>query len=262
MTYSPYPLTIDFSGKTICITGATSGIGLACAEAFIHAGATVIGTGRRTERLDALRKQYGEQFVALPLDVTNREAVFAALAGEQVDILVNNAGLALSLTSADHAQLDDWETMVDTNIKGVLYCTKTLLPEMVTRKQGHIINIGSIAGSYAYPGGSVYGATKAFLKQFTLNLRADLIGTPVRVTNIEPGMVHTEFSQVRFKGDEAKADEVYAGATPLTAEDIAQNVLWVASLPPHVNINRIEVMPTCQASSALAIARTAAKSPR
>lgn len=255
MTYSPYALTTDFSGKTVCITGATSGIGLACAEAFMEAGATVIGTGRRKERLDALAAKHGAKFAPLPLDITDREAVFAALAGEQVDILVNNAGLALTLAGADHANLDDWETMVDTNIKGVLYCTKTLLPEMVARKQGHIINIGSVAGTYPYPGGSVYGATKAFLKQFSLNLRADLIGTPIRVTNIEPGMVHTDFSTVRFKGDTARAEETYAGAEPLTAGDIAQNVLWVASLPPHVNINRIEVMPTCQASAPLAVVR-------
>ena len=256
MTQTPYPLATDFSGKTVCITGATAGIGLACAEAFIAAGATVIGTGRRKERLDAIAAKHGASFVPLQLDVTDRDGVFSALAGEQVDILVNNAGLALSLSGADHANLDDWEVMVDTNIKGVLYCTKTLLPEMVARKQGHIINIGSVAGTYPYPGSSVYGATKAFLQQFSLNLRADLIGSPIRVTNIEPGMVQTDFSTVRFKGDAERANNIYAGAEPLRAEDIAQNVLWVASLPPHVNINRIEVMPICQAPASLAIART------
>lgn len=255
MTYTPYPLTTDFSGKTVCITGVTAGIGLACAEAFMAAGATVLGTGRRTERLDALVAKHGEQFIACPLDVTNREAVFKALAGEQVDILVNNAGLALGLESADHGNLDEWEIMIDTNIKGVLYCTKTLLPEMVARGHGHIINIGSIAGSYSYPGGAVYGATKAFIERFSLSLRADLVGKPIRVTNIEPGLVQTDFSQVRFKGDTEKANALYANTVPLTAQDIAQHVFWAASLPAHVNVNRIEVMPTVQAPSALTVAR-------
>lgn len=255
MTHTPYPLTTDFSGLTVCITGATSGIGLACAEAFIAAGATVLGTGRRKERLDALTAQHGKAFVPIWLDVTDSNAVFDKLAGEQVDILVNNAGLALGLADAVHADLADWETMIDTNIKGVLYCTKTVLPEMQVRKHGHIINIGSIAGTYPYPCGNVYGATKAFIKQFSLNLRADLLGTPIRVTNVEPGLVHTAFSEVRFKGDTERAEEMYKNTQPLTAEDIAQTVLWAASLPPHVNINRIEVMPTTQASAALSVAR-------
>lgn len=251
----PYPLTTDFSGKTVCITGATAGIGLACVEAFIAAGATVIGTGRRQERLDVLAAQHGASFIPLRLDVTDRAAVFKALAGEQVDILVNNAGLGLGLDRADHASLDDWETMVDTNIKGVMYCTKTVLPEMVARGQGHIINIGSTAGTYAYAGSNVYGATKAFIERFSMNLRIDLLGMPIRVTNIEPGMVETDFSTVRFKGDAAKAKGVYAGTTPLTAQDVAQNVLWVASLPAHVNINRIELMPTCQSPGGPVVAR-------
>lgn len=250
-----YPLTTDFTGTTVCVTGATSGIGLACAEAFLALGATVIATGRRKERLDALAQEHGDKVIPLQLDVTDREAVFSTLVGEQVDILVNNAGLALGLERADHASLDDWETMVDTNIKGVLYCTKTLLPEMVARGHGHIINLGSIAGTYPYAGGNVYGATKAFLEQFSLNLRADLVGMPIRVTNIEPGMVETDFSEVRFKGDAERAAQVYAGSTPLTAEDIAQAVLWCASLPAHVNINRLEVMPTCQAPSGPKVAQ-------
>lgn len=255
MAYSPYPLTTDFSGVTVCITGATAGIGLACAEAFLARGATVIATGRRKERLDALAQEHGEKLVPLRLDVTDRQAVFDTLVGEQVDILVNNAGLALGLERADHASLDDWETMVDTNIKGVLYCTKTLLPEMVSRGHGHIINLGSIAGTYPYAGGNVYGATKAFLEKFSLNLRAELVETGVRVTNIEPGMVETEFSERRFKGDSARAAEVYAGSTPLTAADIAEAVLWCASLPVHVNINRLELMPSCQAPSGPRVVR-------
>ncbi|MCH2545988.1 MAG: SDR family NAD(P)-dependent oxidoreductase [Alphaproteobacteria bacterium] len=255
MANPTYPLTTDFTGIVVCITGATAGIGLACAEAFLESGASVIGTGRRKERLDVIAKKYGNAFTPLVLDVTRRDDVFSALAGEQVDILVNNAGLALGLEKAAHGSLEDWETMIDTNIKGVLYCTKTLLPEMVARNHGHIINIGSIAGTYPYPGGNVYGATKAFLKQFSLNLRADLLGKPIRVTNIEPGMVHTEFSKVRFKDDDARAEALYEGVAALTAQDIAQNVLWAASLPTHVNINRIEVMPTQQASAPLAVHR-------
>jgi len=258
MTYTPYPLTSDFTGLTVCITGATAGIGLACAETFLAKGATVIATGRRKEKLDALRAEHGERLIPIQLDVTDREAVFKALAGEQVDILVNNAGLAQGLERADHANPDDWDVMVDTNIKGVLHCTKTLLPEMVARGHGHIINIGSIAGTYPYAGGNVYGATKAFLEQFSLNLRADLLGMDIRVTNIEPGMVETEFSKVRFKGDEERAKAVYNDSTPLTAEDIAEAVLWCASLPQHVNINRLEVMPTCQAPSGPKVARKGA----
>lgn len=249
-----YPIQ-DFSGKTVLVTGATSGIGKACAEAFLKAGASVIATGRREALLKELADAYAGKVTTLVLDITDKAAVEAAFTKLSPDVLVNNAGLALGLERADAAALEDWETMVDTNIKGVLYATRTLLPNMVARGMGHIINIGSIAGSYAYPGGNVYGATKAFIKQFSLNLRADLVGTPIRVTNIEPGMVETDFSAVRFKGDTEKAGSVYAGANALTAEDIAQAVFWSASLPAHVNINRIEVMPVSQASAALNVAR-------
>lgn len=171
----------------------------------------------------------------------------------KIDILVNNAGLALGLEPAHQADLTDWNRMVDTNIKGLYLMTRKILPGMVERKSGHIINIGSIAGNYAYPGGNAYGATKAFVKQFSRNLRADLLGTQVRVTNIEPGLAETEFSLVRFHGDKDKADNVYKGANPLTAEDIAESVLWAAEQPQHVNINSIELMPTSQAWAALAI---------
>jgi 3-hydroxy acid dehydrogenase / malonic semialdehyde reductase len=199
---------------------------------------------------------------ALQLDVRDRAAVEEAIAGlpaewAAIDLLVNNAGLALGLEPAQRASLDDWDGMVDTNVKGVLYVTRAVLPGMVERGRGHIVNIGSTAGSWPYPGGNVYGASKAFVRQFSLNLRADLLKTPVRVTDVEPGLVGgTEFSAVRFKGDDARAGGVYAGTTPLTADDIAEAVHWVATLPPHVNVNTLELMPVCQSFAGLAIARS------
>lgn len=255
-----YPLRYDFSGVTVIVTGATSGIGFATAQAFLAAGARVITTGRRADKLQELSEAHPGKVLPLTLDITDREAVdkaFAALPApfDAPELLVNNAGLALGLERADQASLEDWEIMVDTNIKGVLYATRALLPGMVARGRGHIINIGSIAGSYPYPGGNVYGATKAFLKQFSLNLKADLIGTPIRVTNIEPGMVETDFSKVRFKGDSERAESVYADTQPLVAEDIAHTVFWAASLPSHVNINRLEIMPVSQAPAALSVNR-------
>jgi len=185
------------------------------------------------------------------------DALAAWLNDEQqsVDLLLNNAGLALGLESAAQASLEDWQTMVDTNILGLIRLTRALLPAMVAAKRGHIINLGSIAGSYPYPGGNTYGATKAFVAQFSLNLRADLAGTGIRVTNIEPGMAETEFSVVRFNGDQQKADAVYQGLQPLSAEDIAECIAWAANLPAHVNINRIEVMPTCQSFGPLVVSR-------
>jgi 3-hydroxy acid dehydrogenase / malonic semialdehyde reductase len=208
-----------------------------------------------------LHEELGERFLPWVLDLTDPTAVsglpdaFPA-AWRNIAILVNNAGLALGLDPAQSAAIDDWERMVATNISGLLRLTRAILPGMVARNQGLIINIGSTAGTYPYPGGNVYGATKAFVKQFSLNLRADLLGTGVRVTNLEPGLAGgSEFSTVRFGGDQGRADQVYADTAPLTPEDIAETVSWVSALPPHVNINRIEMMPVCQASGPLAVSR-------
>lgn len=243
--------------KTILITGATSGFGAACAKRFAAEGWQLVLTGRRTERLEQLRAELGaavRRIVAL--DVRDRQSVFEKLGVlENVDLLLNNAGLALGLEPAWEVAIDDWETMVDTNIKGLMYCTRAVLPQMAARNRGHIINIGSTAGSWPYPGGNVYGGTKAFVQQFSRNLRADLLGKKIRVTNLEPGMAESEFSNVRFKGDAAKAAQVYRGAEPLRPEDIAEIVFWVASQPPHVNINAIEVMPVDQAWAHLAVHR-------
>ncbi|MBD3648184.1 MAG: SDR family NAD(P)-dependent oxidoreductase, partial [Pseudomonadales bacterium] len=172
-----------------------------------------------------------------------------------VEILVNNAGLALGLEGADAVDVDHWETMVDTNVKGLMYCTRAFLPGMVSRGGGHVVNVGSVAASWPYPGGNAYGGTKAFVQQFSRNLRTDLQGKNIRVTNVEPGMCETEFSVVRFGGDETKAGQVYAGMQPLTAADIAEIIFWVTSLPPHVNVNQLEVMPTAQAWSPFAVHR-------
>lgn len=250
------------SYSVFCITGATAGFGTAIARRVAVLGPVrLILIGRREERLNDLAAELSVPTLCLPLDVRDREAVTAALTTlpadfAAVDVLVNNAGLALGLEPADRCALDDWETMVDTNIKGLLYVTRALLPQMVARNQGHIVNIGSIAGTYPYPGGNVYGATKAAVNHFSLNLLSDLVRTKVRVTNIEPGLCGgSEFSEVRFKGDKAAAAQVYAGTTPLTSEDVADAVLWAVKQPPHVNINRIEMMPTCQAPAGLAVHR-------
>ncbi len=248
----------------VFVTGATAGFGAAIARRFIHEGHRVIATGRRQDRLDALRTELGEKVFTLALDVRDRagvEAITTQLpeAFRAIDVLVNNAGLALGLEPAYKASLDDWETMIDTNVRALVHMTRALLPGMVERGRGHVVNLGSIAGEFPYPGGNVYGATKAFVEQFSLNLRADLLGTPVRVTNIEPGLCGgTEFSSVRFHGDGAKADQIYAGTEPLTAEDIADTIYWAASRPAHVNINSIQVMPVCQAFGPLAVKRSSA----
>ncbi len=238
--------------QTILITGVTAGFGLATAKIFSDLGYKVIGTGRRKERLEQLEKEI-KNFVPLHFDVRNNDEVIKHLAHLDVDILVNNAGLALGLEAAHEVNLDDWDVMIDTNIKGLTYVTRAILPNMVKKRKGHVINIGSIAGSYPYPGGNAYGGTKAFVKQFSLNLRADLSGTNVRVTCIEPGLAETEFSLVRFKGDSEKSSEVYAKKNPLLAEDIAECIRWVATLPSHVNINRVEVMPTSQSPTRLTV---------
>jgi NADP-dependent 3-hydroxy acid dehydrogenase YdfG len=241
---------------TILITGATSGFGAACARRFACEGQQLILAGRRRERLEQLRDELGAAVTELlVLDVRDRRAVAEMLAGAKVDVLLNNAGLALGLEPAWEVDLDDWETMVDTNVKGVMYCTRAVLPGMVARNHGHVINIGSTAGSWPYPGNNVYGATKAFVEQFTRNLRADLLGTRVRATCLAPGMAQTEFSNVRFKGDEARADRVYAGAEPLRAEDIAELAWLVTSLPEHVNVNTLEVMSIDQSWGHLAVQR-------
>ena len=243
--------------SSIFITGATSGFGAATARRFAKDGWSIVITGRREDRLHALAEELSAQAKVLPLvlDVQDRAAVEAAVAAlpeefNQLRALVNNAGLALGTTAAQDCDLDDWDTMVDTNIKGMLYCTRLLLPRLIAHGAGAgIVNLGSVAGDYPYPGSHVYGATKAFLKQFSLSLRSDLLGTGVRVTNIEPGLSESEFSVVRFGGDKAKADAVYAGTEPLTPDDIAESIHWTLNQPKHVNINRIQLMATCQAFS-------------
>jgi 3-hydroxy acid dehydrogenase / malonic semialdehyde reductase len=239
--------------RTVFITGASSGFGLAAARRFAARGDRVVAAGRRTDRLRSLAGQLGRDvLLPLALDVRDRASVQRVVTElppdfAQVDILVNNAGLALGLEPAQEAELDEWDQMIDTNCAGLVYMTRALLPQMVARGTGHIVNLGSIAGTYPYPGGNVYGATKAFVHQFSLNLRSDLHGTGVRVTSVEPGLSGgTEFSQVRFGGDAGRAAAVYAGAQPLTAEDVAAAIEWATSQPPHVNVNVIELMPTAQ----------------
>jgi 3-hydroxy acid dehydrogenase / malonic semialdehyde reductase len=245
----------------VLITGASSGFGEAMVRKFVSAGHKVIAAARRLDRLTALQQELGSNVLAVSLDVTQTASITQALAQlptawADIDVLVNNAGLALGIEPAQIANVDDWETMIDTNNKGLVRMTRALLPQLVARQNGVIINIGSIAGSVAYPGGNVYGATKAFVDQFTLNLRADLVGTGVRATNIAPGLCGgTEFSNVRYKGDDVAAAKVYQGTQPLTAEDIAETAYWIATLPAHININYIEMMPMCQGFGALNIQR-------
>lgn len=243
----------------VFVTGATAGFGQSITRRFIAQGHKVIATGRRQQRLDALQQELGANVHTLQLDVRDRAGIDAALASlpaewRDIDVLVNNAGLALGIEPAQRASLEDWEDMIDTNNKGLVYMTRAILPAMIERNVGHIINIGSTAGNWPYPGGNVYGATKAFVRQFSNNLRTDLFGTALRVTNIEPGLVGgTEFSNVRFKGDDARAKDVYDGAEPLTPEDVTEAVWWVATLPAHVNINALEMMPVAQSLAGLRV---------
>lgn len=250
---------MDLSRATVLVTGATAGFGEACAERFAADGARLVICGRRTDRLRALAKRLRVPVHAVTLDVRDRGAVEKAAAGlpgdfAAVDVLVNNAGLALGLEPAHRASVDEWEQMIDTNCRGLVVLTRALLPGMVERGRGHVVNIGSVAGTYPYPGGNVYGATKAFVHQFTLNLKADLIGTGVRVTSIEPAMAETEFSLVRLK-DPEKAKKVYEGMQPLTAADIADAVHWCVTRPAHVNVNVMELMPERQAFSPFTVKR-------
>ena len=246
--------------RTALITGATSGFGAAAVRRFVAAGWRVIATGRRADRLKALVDELGADKVhAAAFDIRDETALDDALdalpaAFRDIDLLVNNAGLALGTAPAQHASLDDWRTMIETNVLALVTVTRRLLPLLVERK-GAIINIGSIAGSYPYPGGNTYGGTKAFVRQFSLGLRSDLHGTGVRVTDIEPGMAETEFTLVRTHGDQAASDKLYAGAQPMTADDIAEQIFYVATLPPHLNINRLEIMPVTQSFAGFQVAR-------
>lgn len=245
----------------ILITGASAGFGEAMCRAFTAAGFNVVGAARRMEKLQALAEELGGSFYPLQMDVAGTSSVPAALQSlpegfREIDCLINNAGLALGLDSADKADFADWQTMIQTNIVGLAFLTRQILPQMVERKSGYIINIGSIAGNYPYPGGNVYGATKAFVRQFSLNLRADLAGTGIRVTDIEPGLCGgTEFSNVRFKGDDERAAGVYENIRFIRPEDIADTALWLYRRPAHMNVNTIEIMPVAQSFGALPVVR-------
>jgi serine 3-dehydrogenase len=246
--------------KVALITGATSGIGQSAARAFVAAGWKVVATGRRAGRLTALTDELGaDNLHPLAFDMRDEEAIAAALAGlppafAGIDLLINNAGLALGTAPAQSAKLSDWRQMIDTNVTGLVTITHQLLPGLIARK-GAIINLSSVAATYPYTGGNAYGGTKAFVRQFSLGLRSDLAGTGVRVTSIEPGMVETEFTLVRTGGNQAASDALYGGATPMTGQDIAQTLLWVAQLPAHLNINTLELMPVSQSFAGFAVAR-------
>ncbi len=253
-------MSILLTEKIVLITGASSGIGASCAHYFAQAGARLILSARRKEKLaalaDKLQQAYSTDTLLLPLDVQQAETVNTAIEGlpadwQAIDVLVNNAGLSRGLDKQYEAPLQDWEEMIDTNVKGLLYMTRAIAPGMVARGAGHVINVGSIAARYTYPGGSVYCATKAAVKVLTEGLKIDLLGTPIRVTNIEPGLVETEFSDVRFRGDTDRAKSVYSNMTALTPDDIADSILFAASRPPHVNISEIYLIPTDQSSGTL-----------
>jgi len=248
-------------GRIALVTGATSGFGEAMTRRLIAAGGKVIATGRRADRLASLAKDLStDRLLTRELDVTDPASIAALLPGlpaefEAIDVLYNNAGLALGLNKAHEASLDDWETMIATNVTGLVRMTRAVLPGMVARGRGDVLNISSVAANYPYPGGNVYGATKSFVRQFSLNLRADLLGTKVRVTSIEPGMAETEFSVVRFKGDDAAAGKVYAGVHAMSADDVALVCESVLKLPAHINVNTLEIMPVQQAFGPFAVDR-------
>jgi serine 3-dehydrogenase len=251
---------VSVKDQIVLITGASSGIGEACARIFAQAGAKLILVARRQARLEQLAEQLSKEYACelhlLPLDVCDRSGVESALnqlptPWSAVDILINNAGLSRGLDKLHEASIQDWEEMIDTNIKGLLYMTRSLVPGMVSRGRGHVINIGSIAGHQTYPGGSVYCATKAAVKSISEGLKQDLLGTPVRVSSVDPGMVETEFSNVRFHGDTERAKKVYQGLTPLTPDDIADVIFFCATRSPHVNISEVILMPVDQASVTL-----------
>jgi NADP-dependent 3-hydroxy acid dehydrogenase YdfG len=252
--------SIDPKTLTVLVTGATSGFGAAVCRRFVSEGARVIAVGRRADRLKALKKELGKRCCVSVFDVRDRRQTDAALDAlprefKRINVVVANAGLALGLGPAQEASLEDWDTMVATNINGLLYTVRATLPGMVARDEGHVILLGSTAADFPYPGGNVYGATKAFVKQFGLNLRADLLGANVRVTSIEPGLAETEFSLVRFHGNAEQAAQPYKGIDPLSAGDVAEAIYWSAVLPRHVNINRLQMMPVMQAFGPFAFKR-------
>jgi 3-hydroxy acid dehydrogenase/malonic semialdehyde reductase len=247
--------------RSVLVTGASSGFGAAIARRFSAAGARVVLAARRRDRLEELSASLPSPSLPVELDVRDRAAVERAIASlppefSEIDVLVNNAGGAHGLEPAWEADVEDWEAMIDTNVKGLLYVTRAVLPGMVERDRGHVINMGSVAGTYPYRGGNVYGASKAFVEQLSLNLRADLAGKRVRVTNVEPGMAETEFSLVRFKGDEEAARAAYRGFPALSADDVADVVFFCASLPAHVNVNRLELMSVMQSFAGFSIQRS------
>jgi serine 3-dehydrogenase len=246
--------------KLVLVTGASSGIGAACAHKFGAEGAKLILNARRNDRLEDLasflRKEFDTKYLLLPFNVRELKNVKAGLENlpkewQDIDVLINNAGLSRGLDKLPEGNIEDWEEMIDTNVKGLLYVTRLVLPGMVKRGRGHIVNIASIAGIYSYPGGNVYGATKAAVRILSENLRVDLLGTPIRVSTVSPGLVETEFSQVRYHGDKERAAKTYRGLTPLSAEDIAEVVSFCVTRPSHVNINEVTLMPVDQATSTL-----------
>lgn len=247
--------------KTAFVTGASSGFGRAICRTLVAKGYRVIGGARRLDKLQALEHELGDNFIPLALDVTDGQSISAAVAqineaASSINVLVNNAGLALGIERAQACSAENWQRMIDTNITGLAMVTHAVLPQMVEADSGMIINMGSIAGTYPYPGGNVYGASKAFVRQFSLNLRADLAGTRVRVSNIEPGLCSgTDFSVVRLNGDLNAVDALYRDVQAILPEDIAAMVAWIAEQPPHVNINTLEIMPVAQSSAALNVAR-------